>query len=84
MQLKVGFLGATARTAGDRLQWRYLMKNRITLFLIAFMELFGTGRMADAQVANRPAEGPASTQKQMPAIDLEISEQTQTATFALG
>jgi hypothetical protein len=84
MQLKVGFLGATARTSGDRLQGRYLMKNRITLFLIAFVGLFGTGRMADAQVAIRPAEGPASTQKQLPAIDLEISEQTQTATFALG
>jgi len=60
------------------------MKNRISLFLIAFVGLFGTGRMADAQIANRPAEGPASTQKQLPEIDLEISEQSQTATFALG
>jgi hypothetical protein len=60
------------------------MKNRITLFLIAFVGFFSTGRMADAQVANRPAEGPAATQKRLPAIDLEISVQTRTATFALG
>jgi hypothetical protein len=84
MQQTVGFLGASARTSGDRLQWRYLMKNRITLFLIAFVGLFGTGRMADAQVANRPAEGPASAQKRLPAIDLEIPAKVQTATFALG
>lgn len=60
------------------------MKNRITLFFIALIGLFGTGRMTDAQVANRSAEGPASTQKRLPAIDLEIPVQTLTATFALG
>jgi hypothetical protein len=60
------------------------MKNRITLFLIAFVGLFGTGRMADAQGADSPADGLTSTQKRLPAIDLEISAQTQTATFALG
>jgi len=60
------------------------MKNATTLFLVAFVGLFGSGRMADAQVANRPAEGPPSTPNRLPAIDLDISDKTQTATFALG
>jgi hypothetical protein len=60
------------------------MKNRITLFFMAFLGLFGTGRITDAQVANRLAKGAASAQKQLPAIDLELPAQTLTATFALG
>jgi hypothetical protein len=64
--------------------WRYLMQNRIALYLVAVIGLFGTGRMTDAQVTKHSAEGPASTQKRQPAIDLEISAETLTATFALG
>jgi len=60
------------------------MKNATTLFLVAFVGLFGTGRLADAQGADSPGDGSPSTQKRLPAIDLEISAQTRTATFALG
>ena len=84
IQQAVGLLRVPARISGGRQQWRYLMKNRTTLFLIAFVGLFGTGRMADAQVANSPVDGPPSTQKRLPAIDLEIPAKVQTATFALG
>jgi hypothetical protein len=53
------------------------MKNATTLFLAAVVGLFGTGRMASSAGANRAGEG-------LPAMDLEVSAKTQTATFALG
>jgi hypothetical protein len=60
------------------------MKNATTLFLAAFVGLFGTGRMADAQAEGRAGEGPSSTQRGLPAIDRETEARPQTATFALG
>jgi hypothetical protein len=60
------------------------MKNATTLFLAAFVGLFGSGRMADAQAESHAAEGLSSTQRGLPAIDLETWAKPQTATFALG
>jgi hypothetical protein len=60
------------------------MRNRWVLFAMAFLGIFGAGRIGGAQDSSASQAGLPAEQKGLPPIDAAVPATTETATFAIG